>query len=167
MVGNTKITLTPERIEVGIGSTGGITRRQYELLGLRYPMEQGWKRRLLGTEIPLKDYELYLALRNSSKAMITARQNAAELSPARQTPSVSETALIPSMGRAAAEPKLVPWAVPVDTMREKSITIPMSPGMQLKLKWIVENVPQMSMRKIAIAGFAAETERLIALHYKP
>ena len=167
MVGNTKITLTRELIKAGIGSTGGTTQRQYELLGLKYPMEQGWKRRLEGTEILLKDYELYVALRNSSKARVKAGQNAADLAPACQTPSVSETALIRSVERAAAEPKPAPWAVPADTMKEKTINLPVTPEQQLKLKWIVENVPQMSMRKIAIAGFAAETERLIALYYKP
>lgn len=49
----------------------------------------------------------------------------------------------------------------------KGLNLPMSPALYAKMLWITNNVPKMSLQKIAKAGAEAEADRLIALHYKP
>ena len=48
----------------------------------------------------------------------------------------------------------------------KGINLQTSVEQYAKMKWVTENVPKMSLLKIARQGVEAETNRLIALHYK-
>ncbi len=49
----------------------------------------------------------------------------------------------------------------------KGLNLPMPPALYAKMLWLTNNVPKMSLQKIARAGAEAEADRLIALHYKP
>ncbi|MEJ7804359.1 MAG: hypothetical protein WKG03_00340 [Telluria sp.] len=49
----------------------------------------------------------------------------------------------------------------------KGVNVPMSPELYAKMKWVTENVPKMSLQKIARMGADAECDRLIAQFYKP
>lgn len=49
----------------------------------------------------------------------------------------------------------------------KGLSLQMAPPLYAKMKWACENVPQMSMQKIARAGAEAECDRLIELYFKP
>lgn len=59
-----------------------------------------------------------------------------------------------------------PWE-DVTGVSSKGLNLPMSPALYAKMLWITNNVPKMSLQKIAKAGAEAEADRLIALHYKP
>lgn len=60
----------------------------------------------------------------------------------------------------------LPWN-DVTGLLPKGMNLPMSPTLYAKMLWITNNVPKMSLQKIARAGAEAEADRLIALHYKP
>lgn len=47
----------------------------------------------------------------------------------------------------------------------KGVTIKTSAELYAKMKWVTENVPQMSIQKIVRQGAEAEADRLIAEHY--
>lgn len=59
-----------------------------------------------------------------------------------------------------------PWEDLTDVL-PKGLNLPMSPALYAKMLWITNNVPKMSLQKIAKAGAEAEADRLIALYYKP
>lgn len=66
---------------------------------------------------------------------------------------------------ALPEDQRAPWE-DIEGVMPKALSLPMSPALYAKMLWITNNVPKMSLQKIAKAGAEAEADRLIALHYK-
>lgn len=56
--------LTRESIHAGKSDRGGWTRRQVELLGVRWPLGKGWLVAIVGRQIPDRAYEQFLLLKN-------------------------------------------------------------------------------------------------------
>lgn len=63
------VVLTHELIESGKSNVGGWTRKQIEALGVTWPPKAGWKAALVGTEMAKEDFDAFVALKNTSKAM--------------------------------------------------------------------------------------------------
>lgn len=55
-----KITLA--HIEQGRSVRGGLNREQVELLGASWPLKDGWMRKVIGTDISIRDYDRFLSL---------------------------------------------------------------------------------------------------------
>jgi hypothetical protein len=62
------VEITLALIEKGASDSGGWTRAQAKLLGLKWPFKKGWKHRVIGTRISQRDADEFLSLRNTSKA---------------------------------------------------------------------------------------------------
>jgi hypothetical protein len=60
-----QIILTHELIESGQSRVGGWSAAQLLLLGIQWPPRQGWKRRLVGTQIKRSDFQKFLALKDA------------------------------------------------------------------------------------------------------
>lgn len=59
-----------------------------------------------------------------------------------------------------------PWEI-LDGVVPKGLNLPMSPALYAKMLWITNNVPKMSLQKIARMGAEMAADKLIAEHYKP
>ena len=59
-------TITDEFIEFGKSTHGGWTKKQLSLLGVIYDESPptGWKKKLIGKEIPLKNWNEFLLLKD-------------------------------------------------------------------------------------------------------
>lgn len=55
--------ITREFIVLGRSGSGGWNRRQVALLGLKWPLEQGWINRVVGCEISDDDAAKFIALK--------------------------------------------------------------------------------------------------------
>jgi hypothetical protein len=55
--------ITHEFLDRGMSERGGWTRSQLEILGVEWPPESGWPRRVIGTELDELDAEAFLSLR--------------------------------------------------------------------------------------------------------
>lgn len=64
------VVLTQDILEAGRSRNGGWSDKQLKLLGVQYPLRQGWKRRLSGTRIPQSDAQAFLALKNDHLPLI-------------------------------------------------------------------------------------------------
>ena len=60
-----KITAT--LIEAGKSIRGGWNRKQMDILGVDWPVREGWQRKVIGKEISGDEAERYLALRGTVK----------------------------------------------------------------------------------------------------
>lgn len=56
--------LTAEDIEAGRSSNGGWSRAQVELLGVEWPLVSGWKKALIGKEVPDNAYQRFVAFKD-------------------------------------------------------------------------------------------------------
>lgn len=59
--------ITEELLKAGMSGNGGWNRRQIELLGLKWPALNGWKRRLIGTPISREKAKQFLELKGATK----------------------------------------------------------------------------------------------------
>nr|WP_315256604.1 hypothetical protein [uncultured Duganella sp.] len=59
-----------------------------------------------------------------------------------------------------------PWENTTGLM-PKALNLPMSPVLYAKMLWITNNVPKMSLQKIARMGAEMAADKIIAEHYKP
>lgn len=75
------MNITYELIEKGASDGGGWTAKQLAILGVSWPPKGGWKERVIGNFISTDDAEMFLSLKNTSKA-------------ARATKEIGETARI-------------------------------------------------------------------------
>lgn len=55
-----KVTLTRQMIVDGRLPTGGWNRRQMQLIGLPWPLVEGWMERAVGKVVPVKSYRKFL-----------------------------------------------------------------------------------------------------------
>lgn len=53
------VTLTHQMIQRA-GNNGGYTTEQLRVVGLEWPPVKGWKRRLVGMRLPLKDWRVFM-----------------------------------------------------------------------------------------------------------
>ena len=76
-----RILVTEDLILAGMSGNGGWKREQLEILGVGWPPRLGWKMRVLGTYISLKDAERFVELSNtrSRKAISRALRKQREL----------------------------------------------------------------------------------------
>jgi hypothetical protein len=56
--------LTHEAIERGQSRFGGWSKQQVELLNVKWPLKQGWKKRVVGTVISDMDYDIFVNLKD-------------------------------------------------------------------------------------------------------
>lgn len=98
-----------------------------------------------------------------SNAEADEPRSAARSADARHVPAGAKKTP-PAADPQAAEVKK-PWE---DLSRgAKGLNLPMSAELYAKMAWCTENVPKMSLQKLARQGAEAEADRLIALYYKP
>lgn len=71
--------ITLELIEEGKSPAGGWTRKQIELLGLSWPMDNGWKNRVAGNPISRDDARRFLALKGTHEKRLPKKRVATEL----------------------------------------------------------------------------------------
>jgi len=57
--------LTYKILNTGSSSNGGWSRKQLELLGVQWPLKQGWKAKIIGLDFSDATISEFLALRNS------------------------------------------------------------------------------------------------------
>lgn len=71
---------------------------------------------------------------------------------------------LPAPALQAAEPRAKPWE---DLSHgSKGLNLPMSAELYAKMRWCNENVPKMSLQKLARMGAEKLADELIAKHYK-
>jgi hypothetical protein len=58
-----KVKITEELIEQGKSQAGGWNARQLSYLRVRWPLEEGWRERIVGTEVMLESAAKFLELR--------------------------------------------------------------------------------------------------------
>lgn len=56
--------VTKEIVLKGKSTNGGWSRGQFEALGLKWPLESGWMRRIVGRDLDDKDIEKFLSLKD-------------------------------------------------------------------------------------------------------
>lgn len=56
--------LTREMLMIGQSVNGGWSRAQTDLLGVAYPLERGWARRVIGSQITEENYRRFMALKD-------------------------------------------------------------------------------------------------------
>ena len=57
------ITLDKEKIERGVSSRSGVTKKQLEILGIEWPPQKGWKTSVIGQTVTKEDYQQFLESR--------------------------------------------------------------------------------------------------------
>jgi hypothetical protein len=65
--------ITNEFIKLGASDRGGWNKHQLEVLGVPWPPTEGWKDRIIGTEISDEDAKEFLYLRGMTKKQRNAR----------------------------------------------------------------------------------------------
>lgn len=58
--------VTKEFIESGMSERGGWNKAQFECLGIPWPPQGGWKRKIIGAEITQEKADLFLALKGKT-----------------------------------------------------------------------------------------------------
>jgi hypothetical protein len=64
-----KVKITEELIEQGKSQAGGWNARQLGYLRVRWPLEEGWRERIVGTEVMLESAAKFLELRRGGIKM--------------------------------------------------------------------------------------------------
>lgn len=59
--------ITNEMIEAGKSEIGGWNRRQVEAIGMKWPLTQGWKFRIIGTTVERSKVAAFLSLKGATK----------------------------------------------------------------------------------------------------
>lgn len=59
-----------------------------------------------------------------------------------------------------------PWDA-YEVHKKMGVNLQVEPGLYKKMTWLTENLPKMSLQKLAKMGLEAEVDRLLALHYRP
>ena len=62
--------------------------------------------------------------------------------------------------------KVAPWDN-LSGVMPKGLNLPMHPALYVKMVWLTENLPKMSLQRLAKQGTEELVDRLIAEHYKP
>ncbi len=62
-----QVQITQELIQAGESGAGGWNQAQLELLGVKWPLQHGWRRRIEGSLIPKADAEKFIRLRGVTK----------------------------------------------------------------------------------------------------
>jgi hypothetical protein len=62
--------------------------------------------------------------------------------------------------------QLPPWETVDKNGRVKNVPLPMDAVLYEKMNWLTNNLPKMSLQKLAIAGTTAYVDALIEKHYK-
>ena len=62
-----QVTVTNEMIEAGKSEIGGWNRRQVEAIGMKWPLTQGWKFRIIGTTVEKSKVAAFLSLKGATK----------------------------------------------------------------------------------------------------
>ena len=62
-----QVIITNEMIEAGKSEIGGWNRRQVEAIGMKWPLTQGWKFRIIGTTIERSKVAAFLSLKGATK----------------------------------------------------------------------------------------------------
>jgi hypothetical protein len=71
-----------------------------------------------------------------------------------------------AVSTALPEGQRAPWEA-IDGVMPKALNLLMPPALYAKMLWITNNVPKMSLQKIAKIGAEMAADKLIAEHYKP
>ncbi len=58
--------VTREFLEAGRSDAGGWNRKQLETLGVEWPPLEGWRKRLIGSDLPDEAYDKFLELRGKT-----------------------------------------------------------------------------------------------------
>lgn len=58
------VILTKEMIDAGASLNGGWSRKQTDLLGVQWPLKNGWKKAMIGKRISKEHYTAFLELRD-------------------------------------------------------------------------------------------------------
>ena len=81
-------------IEAGKSIRGGWNRKQMDILGVDWPVREGWQRKIIGKEISGDDAERYLSLRGTVKRDSNRRSPVKNVLPfPRGFPAKDETAI--------------------------------------------------------------------------
>lgn len=67
MSSSAPVVITHELIDSGQSSAGGWSKKQAAILGVRWPLRQGWKLRVIGKTISAADAERFVAMRKARK----------------------------------------------------------------------------------------------------
>ena len=62
-----QVIVTNEIIEAGKSEIGGWNRRQVEAIGMKWPLTQGWKFRIIGTTVERSKVAAFLSLKGATK----------------------------------------------------------------------------------------------------
>ncbi len=62
-----QVMITNEMIEAGKSEIGGWNRRQVEAIGMKWPLTQGWKFRIIGTTVERSKVAAFLSLKGATK----------------------------------------------------------------------------------------------------
>ena len=62
-----QVIVTNEIIEAGKSGMGGWNRRQVEAIGMKWPLTQGWKFRIIGTTVERSKVAEFLSLKGATK----------------------------------------------------------------------------------------------------
>ena len=62
-----QVIVTNEMIEAGKSEIGGWNRRQVEAIGIKWPLTQGWKFRIIGTTVERSKVAEFLSLKGATK----------------------------------------------------------------------------------------------------
>ena len=62
-----QVIVTNEMIEAGKSGMGGWNRRQVEAIGMKWPLTQGWKFRIIGTTVERSKVAAFLSLKGATK----------------------------------------------------------------------------------------------------
>jgi len=62
-----RVMITNEMIEAGKSGMGGWNRRQVEAIGMKWPLTQGWKFRIIGTTVEKSKVTEFLSLKGATK----------------------------------------------------------------------------------------------------
>lgn len=68
--------LKAEDIEAGRSSNGGWSRAQVELLGVSWPLVSGWKKALIGKEVPDSAYQRFVAFKDKHLQVVAESKDA-------------------------------------------------------------------------------------------
>lgn len=114
--------------------------------------------------------DLLLEYRDQARAAAQLQQSEmadAELEP--EPEPEPEPEVEPELSDEADIAVSAPWEryVVHDPNWKKSASVDISPILNAKIQWVMDNVPKISQRKLIMAGAEVEADRLIALHYKP
>jgi hypothetical protein len=58
------VEFTNELLEKGKSRNGGWSRKQLKLIGIKYPLKKGWKRKVIGKLFDASTIEQFLALKD-------------------------------------------------------------------------------------------------------